>query len=94
MKTKEEVLSYLLSSKWINYFKLNLEKDIEKCRTNAYYDFDSYINHLNLTGNLRNVISYAFGWGRCEYPSFHNTHHSKINYWYKIHTEYIDWYGR
>ena len=97
MKNKEEVLAYMKSSKWYDYFVKNLQNKIlsyaQPLIALGYDDLDSYLHDLESNNRLRNLICDSFTWRYAQYPeNICIGCNSKRAYWEKISLEYIYWY--
>ena len=97
MKSKEEILAYVKSSKWCDYFVKNLQNKIlsyaHPLNCLGYDDLDSYLHRLESNNTLESLICNSFTWRHAQYPeNICIGSNRKRAYWEKINREYVYWY--
>lgn len=100
-RSRDEIISYIKSSNWFSDFEANLNIKIERY-INAhsslnYYDFDSYVDYQEASGQLDRLIVSAFCWrdsvlSKLKVPESMQYNEFRFQYWNKIDKEYRKWY--
>ena len=85
-KSKEDVIAYIKTSGWKEYFVENL-KDSTFSGHPSGLSLEEYVNWLYERDILSRAINKAFCWAISNSPA-----NTSQNFWQKIDSDFVDWF--